>query len=198
MPVRLISFPRLFRAPLAASRRGGLSILCGRSPNKSSLPWRSLTLLSLCAASLLLSSCSGGSNDSGGTANYQGTWNARYNLPIDDCQIVLPSVPGFVDVLEISQTGSTVTVGARSGFFADSQGTISDAGDLSVISTLEGDFFGNGSLCRQDNSLSFSPSSDSSPADGTAAALFEMTIVCSDGFECVSRAVGTAERQPAL
>jgi hypothetical protein len=159
---------------------------------------RSVSLCSLAACMLGLSSCGGNSGDGDVPVNYQGTWNARYNLPIDDCQIVLPSVPGFVDVLEITQSGSTATVGARSGFFAESEGSVSSEGDLSVVSTLEGDFFGNGSTCSQENSLSFSPASASSPEDGTAAALFEMTIVCTDGFECLSRAVGTAERQPAI
>jgi len=167
-----------------------------------SLP-RPLTAALLVLLSATLCSCGGNSDGSSANANYrganyQGTWNARYNLPIDDCQIVLPDVPGFVDVIEILQTNSSVVVSARSGFFGSSEGSVSAEGNLSVVSVLEGDFFGNGSLCTQQNSLSFSPASDSSPDDGSATSLFEMSISCTDGFECLSRAVGTAERQPAL
>lgn len=173
-----------------------------RSPKQLRQPPPRLrtTLGRFLAIAALLNGASGcgGDSDDSASFDYTGVWNARFNLPVDDCQIVLPSVPGFVDVVTISQVENSITASSQSGFFDLNEGSVSSAGNMAVSSAFEGDFFGTGAVCVQETSLSFSPTSDDSPSNGEAGALFEMNISCTDGYACVSRGVGTAQRQPSL
>lgn len=145
---------------------------------------------------LLFCSC-GGNNDNGNStiADYQGIWDLRFNVVSDECQLLFPGLPGFVDIHEITQSGSTVLVTSRSKYFSMAEGVVNEDGTLQVVGQQEGSFFGPDAICTMTTQVSYSRSlsSDDNQAENT----FTQTIECSDGTICQSTALGAAVRREA-
>lgn len=138
------------------------------------------------ALSLAISGCGGGDS----TASYDGTWDVRYNLSTDECLLVTGGITGFLDQITISQSGQDISVESRSQIFSGST-TLAADDSFTVHTPVTGDVFQNGSSCTGETVLSFS-----NRRGDIADTLFSQSIRCSDGMKCVSRGLGTGERQP--
>ena len=137
---------------------------------------------------VLLPGCNGSGS---GFSDYTGVWDVRYNLVLDECQVVLPNVPGFVDQHSMEELDGMIAFDSVSGFV--SEVTTSRQVDDSFVASqsIAGDLFGDGSFCEITSSFEYSD-----PDDDTASSLFSQTITCDDGFSCRSEGIGQAGRQP--
>ncbi len=135
-----------------------------------------------------------GCGDSGNEfpPSYVGVWDGRYVFSVDDCQIALPGVQGFLDQHTFEQSGNTLTISAKSGFFNQTPATIDSNGSFETEAVSEGDIFGVGTYCQLTSRVSYE-----TPHENESATLFSQTIVCNDGYSCETTARGTALKQPA-
>jgi hypothetical protein len=140
---------------------------------------------------IILSGCNGNGSDGTFEGSYAGVWDVRYNLREDECQMVENGVLGFVDIHEITQEGTAVTLNPSSGFGIPLQGTVDASFNLHTEQDLvSSSFFGDGIPCRIHQGVSYEPL-----AENRASTIFVREISCDDGFTCASRAAGESVRR---
>ena len=136
---------------------------------------------------VLLLGCNGSSSKN---RFFTGVWDIRYNMSIDECQIVLPGVPGFVDQHSIIEDDGLIELSTQSNLVESDTTSLGEDGSFTVRQQVEGDLFGDGSFCMLENSIHYS-----NLDHNTASSLFVQEVNCGDGFGCRSEGVGQAQRQ---
>jgi len=135
----------------------------------------------------LLASAGCNSSSSSGLVFF-GAWDVRYNLAIDDCQLVTPGIIGFADEHQITLENENYSLSATSGIGGGATGSVSD-NTLTMIQEDSGDIFGDGSFCIQTVTVGYS---DLTNDDATTT--FRFSLECNDGFLCGSEGLGQATR----
>lgn len=152
------------------------------------------SLIALIFLSLLLTSCGGGSSSNTRAVdgmNYSGEWALTYNVIDDQCGLLEePDANAFDDFHLVTQTGSTILVQSDNLPLGEYEGEVRDDGSFAAGTEVSGDIFGDGSYCTLSEELSYNN------AEGdVASSLYNIQIVCDDGFECLTVVRGRAERQ---
>lgn len=139
-------------------------------------------------AALVLSGC--GSN-SFPDRSYAGTWDVRYNLVFDDCQLVTPGITGFVSEHQIDDQGDgSFILSSNDALMEEGQGTVREDGSFLATESFSGDLFEDGSFCTITTDISYAEATDKS-----TETLFSYEIECNDGFACASQAMGEATKR---
>lgn len=143
---------------------------------------------------LLLVSCNS-SNNKDLASDFSGVWDVRYNFSVQECQITLDGVPGFVDQHIIEQDSEKLSFSSVSGLISpeNSITQVSEDQSLVVEELLTGDIYGIGVYCEHMTMISYA-----APSDEKSESLFMRTVWCEDDWSCETRGAGVAERQPEL
>lgn len=154
---------------------------------------RRVLIGSVLIIALISSGCGGGDDDLAQTDdNYSGTWDVRYNLTVDECQLVTPGIIGLIDQHIIEEGENGVTFVSADQLVNVDNGEIREDGSLYVNQPVPSDIFGDGTPCVIDTTITYS-----NRTDATADTLISVKISCVGELLCTSEALGTAERQPA-
>ncbi len=123
--------------------------------------------------------------------NYDGTWDVRYNLTVDDCQLVTPGIIGLIDQNVILESESGVQFVSVDQLINVDNGEIREDGSLFVNQATPADIFGDGTPCNIDTTITYS-----NRFEDQAETLLSLKIICVGQVICTSEALGTATRQP--
>lgn len=143
---------------------------------------------------LILSGCGGGSDSSTravGGMDYSGEWTLSYNVIDDRCGLLVEEdANAFDDEHTVTQTGIDIVVESPNLPLGEYEGQVREDGSFAAGVEVSGDIFGDGSFCTLSEELSYNN------AEGDiASSLYNIQIVCDDGFECLTVVRGRAERQ---
>ncbi|MCB0337625.1 MAG: hypothetical protein KDD62_15020 [Bdellovibrionales bacterium] len=148
---------------------------------------------------LLISACGGGSSSSNSESvnfDFSGTWEVRYNALEALTQMTCGNLFGedsfaFIDTHEISQSGATITLTAKSQVIIGT-GEVDESGELTAVEILSGDLFGDGRMCTLTLTVSYQ-----NVVENRAETLFLQSLSCSDGLICEDQAFGIATKANA-
>lgn len=123
--------------------------------------------------------------------DYSGEWVVNYNVIDDQCVLLVEEdANAFEDLHVVTQTGSSVLVESDSLPLGEYEGEVREDGSFAAGVEVSGDIFGDGSFCTLSEELSYNN------AEGdVASSLYNIQIVCDDGFSCLTVARGQAIRQ---
>lgn len=138
---------------------------------------------------LIVAGCGSGSDSPDALAgDYDGLWDARYNLTVDECGVVEPGGVGFIGRHIITQEDA-ITLDSGESFPVTLSGNLDPDQSFTTTGTFTGNYYGDGIPCTAVQTIAYTPQD----AD-TVTTTFVRQVQCDDGFTCESRAVGTSTR----